>query len=142
MIATISQELYMILFNRDVLFVHNPKTAGTSLLAFLAEALPGARQAGVDELGTHHPHLALALGFACAKTGNRPEGFKRILVVNREPVARERSMYAYFKVLSGLSTTAANLNDSAMERLVKLSAELECNAYLRALFEQFGHCDV
>jgi len=43
----------MILFNRQVLFVHNPKTAGTSVLRFLEQVLPDVAMAGVNELGTH-----------------------------------------------------------------------------------------
>jgi len=132
----------MILFNRDVLFVHNPKTAGTSVLACLAASLPGARTAGVVELGTFHPHLPLALRHACAATGNRPHDFKRILAVAREPAARERSMYAFFRALNERDDTAANLNDAAMERWVRLAALLNPDAYLRAMEGELGHCDV
>ncbi len=132
----------MILFNRDVLFVHNPKTAGTSLLKWLGDALPDAHVAGVRELGTHHPHLPLALRHACAVTGNAPDQFKCILAVAREPISRERSMYAHFRNLSTREDTPANLNDPAMERWVRLSAECDANAYMRALESELGHCDI
>lgn len=132
----------MILFNRDVLFVHNPKTAGTSLLKWLGDALPDTGVAGVRELGTHHPHLPLALRHACTVTGNAPDQFKCILAVVREPVSRERSMYAHFRNLSTREDTPANLNDPAMEHWVRLSAACDANAYMRALESELGHCDI
>lgn len=132
----------MILFNRDLLFVHNPKTAGTSLLAWFSAALESVEKAGVKDLGTHHPSLSLALGYACARTGNRPESFKRIVAVAREPIDRERSMYNYFRFLATAPGTPQELNDPAMMRIVRRSAELDCNIYMQWLEEEVGTCDI
>lgn len=124
----------MILFSREVLFVHNPKTAGTSLLAYLEKALPEVRKAGTPELGTHHPHLSCALEYACAQTGNRPWDFKRILVCVRDPVERERSMYAYFRSIAHLPGTRYELNDPALEYVVRTAAASDPDTYIRRLF--------
>jgi len=134
--------VHMILFNRDLLFVHNPKTAGTSLLAWFSLVLEAVEKVGVKELGTHHPSLSLALGYACARTGNRPEDFKRVISVVREPVERERSMYDYFRFLAKTPGTVEELNDDAMWRVVQRSAELDCNLYMQWLEKEFGTCDI
>lgn len=132
----------MILFNREVLFVHNPKTAGTSVLAFLSAALPDARKVGVVELGSHHPSLELALGYACAQTGNRPQDFKRILVGLRDPVSREKSMYAYFRSISAFPQIELEINDAEILRIVRKSTELDCNSYMQWLWNERGSCDI
>ena len=124
----------MILFNREVLFVHNPKTAGTSLLACLESVLPEVQKAGTPEIGTHHPHLSRALAYACEKTGNCPEDFKCILVGVRDPVERERSMYAYFRAIADLPGTSAELNDPSLELVVKAAARCDLDTYIRFLF--------
>jgi hypothetical protein len=134
----------MILFNKELLFVHNPKTAGTSLLHYLGRTLAGPiNRAGVKEIGTHHPSLSLALGYACAITGNRVEDFRRIIGVVRNPYDREVSMYVFFRdVLCRSPTAGEDLNDADMERAVRMASRLAFRDYLEWLWEQFGTCDI
>lgn len=133
----------MILFNREVLFVHNPKTAGTSLLDCLQNALPNCKTAGVNELGTHHPHLDMAMGYACAVTGNKPQDFKRVLVGSRDPVDRERSMYAYFRSIHGYPGIVRELNaDPLFLRFITLAHENDPDHYISRTVAQIGTCDV
>lgn len=135
-------EFHLIIFNREVLFVHNPKTAGTSMLRWLSSVLPSAQTVGIRELGTHHPHLSMALGYACGRTGNQPGDFKRILAVVRDPVDRERSMYSHFQSLATRPDTPEHLKDELMLRRVHLAAQLEFDEYMRTLDRELGHCDV
>ena len=132
----------MILFNDTTLFVHNPKTAGTSLLSCLQATLPEPLyMAGVRQLGTNHPSLSMAMGYACGVRGHA--GFKRIISVIRNPFDREVSMYVYFRdVLSTSPGLHADLPDTAMQRRVFKSAELDFRAYLRWLWDEEGTVDV
>ncbi len=134
----------MILFNKELLLVHNPKTAGTSLLRFLQERLTGPTHvAGVKEIGTHHPSLSLALGYACAITRNRPQDFRRIIGVIRNPYDREISMYRYFRdVLCASSRAEADLNDPRLLRAVRMAGHLPFPDYLQWAWEEFGTCDI
>lgn len=134
----------MIIFNDQLLFVHNPKTAGTSLIEYFRCVLrEPVFSAGVDELGTFHPHLSLSLGYACAKTGNRPEDFKCIFSVLRNPYDREISMFTYYRdVLANSKSLARDLNDPSMEEAVRQSAALPFADYLRWLSRTRGTCDV
>jgi hypothetical protein len=134
----------MILFNQDVLFVHNPKTAGTSLLLYLEETLrPPVYRAGVKELGSNHPSLSLALGYACARMEVRPEDFKRIISVVRNPFAREISMYLYFRhVLNRSATVGEDLNDARIEMAVRMAGRLGFSEYLSWVWQRFGTCDI
>lgn len=84
----------------------------------------------------------MALGYACGCTGNRPADFKRILAVVRDPVDRERSMYAHFQSLATRPDTPEHMTDEFMLRRVHLTAELEFSEYMRALDRELGHCDV
>ena len=132
----------MILFNDHILFVHNPKTAGTSLLSYLKETLPGyVRTAGVKQLGTYHPSLSMALGYACGVTGRM--GFDIVLSVIRNPFDREVSMYLYFReVLSTSPGLATDLPDLAMQKRVCKSAELGFKDYIHWLWDTEGTVDV
>ena len=134
----------MILFNQDVLFVHNPKTAGTSMLLYLERVLrPPVYRAGVRELGTNHPSLSLALGYACATLGIRPDDFKRIISAIRNPFSRELSMYVYFRdVLNRSPTVTDDLNDARIEGAVRMAAALNFSEYLSWLKQEFGTCDI
>lgn len=133
----------MILFTQSLLFVHNPKTAGTSLLRFLSDSLPGEiHQAGVAELGTHHPHLAQAVEHAArvAGFGGRES---RILAVARRPLDREQSMYLYFrKVLAVSPTLDIDLPDERMRHAVAKAAVLSFADWIRWQADTFGHCDL
>src|SRR5262249_35779726 len=128
----------MIVFNPDLLFVHNPKTAGTSIATFLMNRLPDARAAGVTELGTYHPSLSMSLGYACAMLGVRPEQLL-VLIAVRDPFDRERSMYSYFRRhLATSPTLREDMNDPEMERWVATAARLDFNAYLSKLWHSIG----
>src|SRR5262245_44151147 len=111
----------MILFNKELLFVHNPKTAGTSLLKHLGERLSGqVHYAGVNELGTYHPSLSRALAYACTVTHNNSHDFRRIISVMRNPYDREISMYVYFRdSLCHSTSLTRDLNDPMMGRIVR-----------------------
>ncbi len=132
----------MIIFNQRVLFVHNPKTAGTSVLAHLQAVLAGpVYMAGANELGTHHPALSTALGYACGVTGK--SRFDIVLTVIRNPFDREVSMYHYFReVLATSPGLESDMPDSAMRRRVHKAAELEFNAYLQWLWDEEGTVDI
>jgi hypothetical protein len=134
----------MILFNQDVLFIHNPKTAGTSLLHYLEETLrPPVYRAGVKELGSNHPSLSLALGYACALMKIRPEDFRRIISGVRNPFAREISMYLYFRhVLNRSASVSDDLNDVGIEMAVRMAGRLEFSEYLSWVWQRFGTCDL
>ncbi len=132
----------MILFNDDTLFVHNPKTAGTSLLSYLAASLPGeVRTAGVGQLGTYHPSLSMAVGYASGVVGRAT--FKRVISVVRNPFDREVSMYIYFReVLANSPGLLSDLPDVAMQLRVYKSVELDFRDYLRWLWDEEGSVDI
>jgi hypothetical protein len=132
----------MIIFNQRILFVHNPKTAGTSVLAHLQAVLAGpVYTAGANELGTHHPALSTALGYACGVTGK--SRFDIVLTVIRNPFDREVSMYRYFReVLAEWPGLESDMPDAAMRRRVRKAAELEFNAYLQWLWDEEGTVDI
>jgi len=134
----------MILFNRDLLFVHNPKTAGTSMLHYLGEILPPpVHRAGVKEIGTNHPSLPQALDYACAVADRRPGDFVRIIATVRNPFDREISMYRYFHdVLCRSPTVSRDLNDAAIEGAVGMAGRLDFSDYLAWVWRQFGTCDI
>jgi hypothetical protein len=133
----------MIIFNRQFLFVHNPKTAGTSLLSYFRQLLPDTETVGVSKMGTHHPSLSLALGYACARTGNAPSDFRRILVTARNPYDREVSLHAHFRGDVARSLTAeTDVNDPAMMEVVQKSVELPFAPYMEWLRETRGTCDI
>lgn len=131
----------MIAFNSQVLFVHNPKTAGTSLLAYLQAVLPGpVHLAGVNELGTNHPPLSAALNYACGVTGRSPD---RVIAVIRNPFDREISMYRYFReVLANSPGLEGDLPDAAMRRRVMKAQALDFNPYLQSLQDEDGTVDI
>ena len=131
----------MILFNNDFLFVHNPKTAGTSLLDYFHKVLPGPIHiAGVQEIGTYHPHLGISLEYATAKLGGT---FKRILAVTRNPYSREVSMYFHFRDRVGPSAARSqDLNSPLIEKAVLKSMVLDFRPYIEWLWNEFGTCDI
>lgn len=132
----------MIVFNSQTLFVHNPKTAGTSLIAYLQAILPGpVYTAGVNELGTHHPSLSTALAYARGVTGKSQ--FNLVLTAVRNPFDRELSMYRYFReVLANSPGLLSDMPDATMRRHVHKAAELEFNAYLHSLWDEEGTVDI
>ena len=135
----------MIIFSRDTLLVHNPKTAGTSLLQYLSEALPGPTYlAGVNELGTHHPHLDDAVSYARNVAGFDPAADdSRVLTVLRDAVDRERSMYVYYRnVLATSPTLQTDLPDPAMQVAVRQAEALSFEDWLVWQRDEFGHCDL
>lgn len=135
----------MIIFNQEFLFVHNPKTAGTSLIDYFRRILrEPIRTAGVVEFGIHnHPHLSPALRYACEVTGNRPADFRKILAVTRNPYDREVSMYSYYRdVLSHHRALAQDLNDPEMLEAVQKASSLSFPDYLAWLVETKGTCDL
>ncbi len=97
--------------------------------------------AGANELGTHHPALSTALGYACGVTGK--SRFDIVLTVARNPFDREVSMYHYFReVLATSPGLESDMPDSAMRRRVHKAAELEFNAYLQWLWDEEGTVDI
>jgi len=134
----------MILFNNQLLFVHNPKTAGTSLLNYLGKILSKpVHYAGVKEVGTYHPSLSQSLNYACAVTGNRSQDFRRIISVIRNPFDRELSMYVYFRdVLCNSASLAHDLNDRHIERIVRIAGKLSFDDYLARIYSELGTCDI
>ena len=133
----------MILFTQSLLFVHNPKTAGTSLLKLLSEIVPGpVHRAGVLVLGTHHPHLLQARDHAARVAGFGGEG-SVILAVIRRPLDREQSMYLYYRnVLATSATLDVDLPDTFMRRAVSQAAAMSFAEWIRWQASEFGHCDL
>jgi hypothetical protein len=134
----------MILFNRQVLFVHNPKTAGSSVLSFLKTILPKPLYfAGVKEIDTYHPSLSTAIEYACSVTRNQASDFRRIITCIRNPYDREVSMYCYFRdVLNNSPSLKADLNDPAIESIVRRAGMLDFGPYLEWLYTHHGTCDI
>lgn len=134
----------MIVFNQRLLFVHNPKTAGTSLARYFQQALePPVFSGGVAELGTYHPHLDAAIDYATHALGLTGEPFEAIVSVVRHPVSREISMYRYFRdVLATSPTLATDLPDSVMREFVQLSLELGIDDFIAELVRRNGDCDI
>jgi hypothetical protein len=131
----------MIVFNHNLLFLHSPKTAGTSIIAALEASLPEARVAGVAELGTHHPHLDQALNYVRAVIGQTD--LKCVFVVARDPFDREVSMYNYFRnVLHGSALAKRNLNNVGLQAAVELAAKLPFRDYIKSVYAAFGTCDL
>lgn len=133
----------MILFTRDLLFVHNPKTAGTSLLHLLAAILPGpVHHAGVAEVGTYHPHLSPSMDYASRVSQFNPT-HSQILSVLRAPIDRELSMYLYYRnILATSPTLHVDLPDVQMRRAVDQAARLDLVDWLGWQESEFGHCDL
>ena len=97
--------------------------------------------AGANELGTHHPALSTALGYACGVTGK--SRFEIVLTVTRNPFDREVSMYRYFReVLAESPSLESDMPDAAMRRRVRKAAELGFNAYLQWLWDEEGTVDI
>jgi hypothetical protein len=97
--------------------------------------------AGANELGTHHPALSTALGYACGVTGR--SRFEIVLTVIRNPFDREVSMYRYFReVLAQSPSLESDMPDAAMRRRVRKAAELGFNAYLQWLWDEEGTVDI
>lgn len=134
----------MILFNQRLLFVHNPKTAGTSLIRFFQETLePPVFTAGVRELGTFHPHLGLAEAHAARTLGRDQADFEYIVAVARNPFDRERSMHRYFReVLAASPTLDADLPDPLMIEAVRAAARLDFPAFVDWMTASRGGCDL
>jgi hypothetical protein len=131
----------MIIFNEDILFVHNPKSAGTSIISFMQSTLPRTFSAGVEQLGTWHPSLSLALRYACGITER--SGFRRVISVIRNPFDREVSMYIYYRnTLQRSPSLARDLPDAAMQRCVQKASELEFRSYIKWLWDNHGTVDI
>lgn len=134
----------MIIFSNDLLFIHNPKTAGTSLIRYFADHLPGpVFQAGVREIGTHHPHLSHAMTYAQSALGTQTPPWKVIVSVLRDPLERERSMYLYYRTILAVSPTLDDdLPDARQQEAVRQAANLSFPDWLVWQSERFGHCDL
>jgi hypothetical protein len=134
----------MILFNNQILFVHNPKTGGTSLLKHLGNILAEPiYYAGVQEIGTYHPSLSRALTYSCTMIGNPVYEFERIISVIRNPYDREISMYVYFRdILCNSKSLSRDLNNPSIERSVRMAGQLSFDDYLVWVDSEFGTCDI
>ncbi|MBD8906936.1 sulfotransferase domain-containing protein [Methylorubrum zatmanii] len=132
----------MILFNRQLLFVHNPKTAGTSLLKYLRSALPQAQVGDVTTLGSNHPSLSFSLGYACAALAQPPAAFKRVLVVTRNPFDREVSVYEHYRQNLQYEGVDRDLNSPILFEAVRQAARLSFGEYLQWVWETHGTCDL
>src|SRR4051812_21611462 len=96
------------LFSKDLLFVHVPKTGSMSVTEYLLRVLPppiwyathshdGALPAGVTLMpGKRHEHLREAHEIA-RRHGMDLEDFRMILAAVRNPYALEVSRYAYLQ---------------------------------------------
>ena len=84
------------IFNKDVLFIHIPKTAGTSIRNVLYDYL---QPPVIDHIacGTPNKHLtASQLGIFLEAYSMKWSNFKKIIAVYRNPYAVEVSLYHYF----------------------------------------------
>jgi len=92
----------VVLFNRDLMFIHIPKAAGTSIREYFKRALPKPVIIYHEIVGTENPHINLpdALQFVLDQ-GYDPAGFKFFLAVFRNPYAVDVSMYHYMRNTPG-----------------------------------------
>lgn len=132
----------MIVFNKELLFVHNPKTAGTSILKYLLSVLPEARTAGVKELGSYHPSLSASLGYACASLTQPPSAFKRVLVVARNPFDREISIYEHYRQNLQYERVDDDLNSQVLLEAVQQAGRMSFKDYLAWIWQTHGTCDL
>ncbi|MCJ2028795.1 sulfotransferase family protein [Methylobacterium sp. J-043] len=132
----------MILFNRELLFVHNPKTAGTSILRYLRSVLPEVQTAYIKTLGSNHPTLSLSVGYACGVLAQPPSAFKRVLVMTRNPFDREVSVYEHYRQNLQYDTIAEDLNSPVLLEAVRQAARMPFDAYLHWVWETHGTCDL
>ncbi|KQQ23478.1 hypothetical protein ASF53_03785 [Methylobacterium sp. Leaf123] len=132
----------MILFNRELLFVHNPKTAGTSILRYLKSVLPEVQTADVSILDSNHPSLSVSLGYACGVLAQSPSVFKRVLVMTRNPFDREVSVYEHYRQNLQYDAVGQDLNSPALLEAVHQAAMMPFDAYLHWVWEKYGTCDL
>lgn len=132
----------MILFNRELLFVHNPKTAGTSILRYLKSVLPEAQTADVGMLDSNHPSLSASLGYACGVLAQPPSAFKRVLVMTRNPFDREVSVYEHYRQNLQYASVEQDLNSPVLLEAVRQAAGMSFDAYLHWVWETHGTCDL
>ncbi|HSM61210.1 MAG TPA: hypothetical protein VK849_10455, partial [Longimicrobiales bacterium] len=97
------------IFSKDLLFLHAPKTGGMSITELLLDVLPRPvfytdpeaqpeerREGVVHRVGIRHEGLEEARDVV-AREGFTLNGFPAILVVLRNPYALEVSRYAYLR---------------------------------------------
>jgi hypothetical protein len=92
------------LYNDDVLFIHIPKTAGYSVKNWLLEVLPGAKmpKLGGFDLEPEQIDSRMPIGHIPLKdiqryTGRKPESFKMILGIVRDPYEHQLSQWAFWR---------------------------------------------
>src|SRR4051812_45175713 len=98
------------IFSKDLLFVHVPKTGGMSIRQYLLDTLPRPvyfvrpfheepiRDNGVVDIAVESRHLSLrAAGQIVSRNGFKLEQFPLILAVIRNPYSLEVSRYAYLQ---------------------------------------------
>lgn len=89
-------------FNDDLLFIHIPKTAGTSVKAWLWDHLPGAKgqKPGSEDGG--HDTGGLPIGHIPLRdierfTGRTPDSFDRIIAIIRNPYEQQLSQWRFWR---------------------------------------------
>lgn len=85
----------MTCYNKDLLFIHIPKCAGTAVRQYLMENLPDVK--GPDDLEARLPIGHIRLADIERFTGRTPGSFKTILAVIRNPYDLMLSQWCYWK---------------------------------------------
>ena len=85
----------MTAYNDEVLFIHIPKTGGHSVRKWLTERLPDVITH--ETVGTKLPMGHLRLADVERFLGRKPESFKRIIAVVRDPYEQQLSQWLYLQ---------------------------------------------
>ena len=111
----------MTAFNKDVLFIHIPKTGGHSVRDWMVRNLPDV-ETSLDD-GTKLPPGHLRLNDIEKYIGRPPESFKRIIAVTRNPYDQQLSQWLY--LVNRYSRGFAHVHDITGAKYARLEEYLE-----------------